>query len=106
MDVQRLEWPGASEDQHRLMAGYWGFYRARPRILTITDLRVLEVLVYKPRDLTCSIAAIANAAAMSPSTVTTVINRLTVIGVLTRTVGRGRRPNDYEIHPEWLARQK
>jgi DNA-binding IclR family transcriptional regulator len=71
-----------------------------PGILTITDLRVLEVLVYKQRDLP-SIAAIANAAAMSPSTVTTVINRLTVMGVLTRTVGR--RPTDYEIHPEWLV---
>jgi hypothetical protein len=103
VDVQRLKWPGASEDQHRLMAGYLEFYRAMPPgILTITDLRVLEVLVYKPRDLT-SIAAIAEAAAMSPSTVTTVINRLTVIGVLTRKVGRGRRPTDYEIHPEWLV---
>jgi hypothetical protein len=36
------------------------------RSTELLPARILEVLVYKPRDLACSIADIANAAAMSP----------------------------------------
>jgi DNA invertase Pin-like site-specific DNA recombinase len=50
MDAQRIQRPGASEDQHMMMAGYLElYYWIRSRVLTRTDLRVLEVLVYESR---------------------------------------------------------
>jgi hypothetical protein len=48
LDAQRLTRPDAAEDQRMLMAGYRELYHQHPRILTSTDLRVLEVIVYQP----------------------------------------------------------
>ena len=104
MDAQRRERPGASEDQHMLMAGYSELHwTTRPRVLTRTDLRVLEVLVYEPQ--ARSIGTIASAVALAHSTVMMTINRLAGMGVLTRHRSSGPRPNHYTLHPEWLAQQ-
>jgi predicted transcriptional regulator len=88
------------------MAGYKKLYWVtRPRVITDTDLRVLEVLVHYPPP--HFVGVVASAAGLSPSTVARVLKRLATMGVLTkhRCCGPGRRPGTYMLHPEWQLQQ-